>query len=689
MDRLIQLIKEKAETLSKITLPDLRKAQFLEHFLNSFELDNIETYNSISKIEYLRAVLLINNINMDFDEFIDTTSLVGESINNPDLSLLKWSGYLNALKKLYDLEILEDCSPNSPKLDENFKALYKKFNLPNFDKSVFTYYPEYVYQETTDDCNEAGQSEFEVYDSTASTAMIKLFKALPDPEVFECIEEVNILKECVDVYYGALEEELDKFSPNREGNKAVNKIKQDVRKTATDTLRRRNLWIFTNCERMKAMSYDIYTKEKDIRTETNRKIGKLKRLHDKLIALSTKTLVSLDNEMKKLLIDKELEYYYMLFILNHNLDIRIVEEYKNIEYNNNSITKLDIIFSKYGLNFNDLDESKQMKIADLDVKMVEEMVKRIRYSELLFITEYSDLFADVLLYSKLHIIQFVDNCIKNKIINKEFVLANINLLFDTEVYQNFYFNLTCLMNAGLNLTNKLIKNVLLLDSSTLTNQLNILGEYKLKLYDESFSNYELFINPKLLDSFDKFIELGYGDIILDNPRYLNEESENMIKRIIISHMIGLSPLNGNKKFIGQITTGNNFYISSSEYDKFIIDYKNQYQLPVCLDILNKSHRNIINVSTKNMPIIKVLDDNFKIDSLRYEIAGITISRKRVMRNLEVLLKNIETTNMMLHDLVFQAILYNMVNNVESEKLEQIYNSICALDIDVIKTYKLS
>ena len=583
MDKLVQVIKEKAQFLSETNLPDLHTAEFLEQFLDSFNLDNVESYVNINKLDYLRAVLLINNIDMDFDEFINTTELIAGAINNPNLQGHKWSGYVKSLNDLYDLDALEDCSPNSSKVNPKFNDLYDKFRLRDFDKSVFTFYQESdIYEELIDDdCNEENNDYIdeyiEIYDYSASSAMIKLFKCLPEPELFECINEVNILKDCVKVYYDTLEEKLNEYSINRESNKVFNKIKQSVRKTVIEILQERDLEIFKYCEQMRQFCLDVYKKEKEIRTETNRKIGKLKKLYDKVITASPKTVITLDNEMRKLLIDWELEYYYLLFVLNHNLDIRIIEEYKNLDYNNNSITKLDIVFSKYGLSFNDIDEEKQKQIAILDVKGVEEIVKQIRYSELLFITEYSDLFANVLISSNLHIIKVIDNCLKNKIINKEFILFNSYLLYDLEKFNKFFNNVTSLINSGINLTHKGFYNILLLDNNTLTNQLNILGEYKVRLYDESFSNYELFINCKLLDYLDNFIELGYGDVALDNLRYLNEESENILKRIMISHLIGLSPLNSNKKFIGQITSGNSFYVSPKEYDKYIIDYKDKYQ----------------------------------------------------------------------------------------------------------------
>ena len=70
--------------------------------------------------------------------------------------------------------------------------------------------------------------------------------------------------------------------------------------------------------------------------------------------------------------------------------------------------------------------------------------------------------------------------------------------------------------------------------------------------------------------------------------------------------------------------------------------------------------------------------------MTYEINDIVISRNRVLRNFEVLkeIENISPT-----DLLYQAILYKMIENIEDEKLIEIYNSIKLLNLENNKIYK--
>ena len=109
-----------------------------------------------------------------------------------------------------------------------------------------------------------------------------------------------------------------------------------------------------------------------------------------------------------------------------------------------------------------------------------------------------------------------------------------------------------------------------------------------------------------------------------------------------------------------------------------------YLNPVCVKTLEHQPRTIISEDTKNNKLIETLDEFYKRDELTYEINDIVISRNRVLRNFEVLkeIENISPT-----DLLYQAILYKMIENIEDEKLIEIYNSIKLLNLENNKIYK--
>lgn len=676
MDKLNKVIAVKGKMLSKTPLPNHEESKYLSAFLQTYNARDFDTYKQVSNSAYLGAVLLAKHIDMDFSEFYDNLQKVSDVVDNPDLLISTFEDYFKALKKLNDNGLLDEKILKNPNLKSILSNLGVDTDLRDLNKLLFTIE------------NDEGNI---YYDSQASKAMIKLFKALPDVEAFMSFADLKTLVDVVEAKCGEYVDELDNIYSDILSEKIVNaaitkRKDQIVKNVMREYIEMRNLKIYENYDLILNHYSTIYKELQRIAKEANRKIAKLQELNHRIVDLPKKSLIKLNGEVDKLLIDDDVELRYLLFALKHNFDIQKKAEEKNQEYNSNSITKMDIIFSKYGFNFNDIDEDNQAIIIELGTDKVEEVLKQIKYSDLHFISEYVEVFTNIIISSNSKVIKTIDTCLKNKIITKEFILENNNLLYDVDIFNNFYNNLNSLINLGVNLNNKGSQNLLLQDNKNLLTNLDLLGEYKFRLDDENFSNYDLFKDSKLLDYFDNFIELGYSDVILENPKYLNYNSENIVKRIMISNLIELSPINNYKKFIGSVGNGNNFYVAPDEYDKFIIDYKINYQNPICSDLLQNSSRNVISVSTKNMPIIKALDEAFMKDSLHYVIDDVVISRKRVMRNLEALIKNVEAMNIPMNDLLFQAILYNMISNVEPEKLEQIYNTISSMNIDKTKTY---
>lgn len=669
MDKLIKALREKAKELSKTEIPDKDESEFFSEFLTTYNANIIETYDKVSNVSYVAAVLLSHNISLDFEEFIDLISKVRDIFNNPEVDLRALEMYFQLLKKLDDDGILENCLHNSKDLSKEILQKYKKSNLSKLEKLV---------------CK-TGESG--TYDITASQALIKLFHALPEPELFMSFNELLFIRDYVRVEcntcFGDFSNLICNISNAKLLSKRRNKIIKNVIK---EYIKTNNLKIYQYYELMIKHYEKLYKNVKSAVTDVNRKISTLEKTERRIVEWPRKEMFKFDESFSKLCFDSKIEYEVLLFKIKHNFDIQKQAEQKNREYNDNSITKLDILFSKYGFNFNEIEQKEQNEIVLLEIETVEEILMQIRYSDLTFFSEYIDLFVKLIKFSNVRILKFFDSCLKNKVITKDFLLENNQLLYDINLFNKFFNNITSLMSIGIPLNNKLIQMIFSMDNEYLNYQLNILNEYNIDICDENFSSYELFKNNELLDYLDQFIELGYKDCILKNPKYLNNVAPDTIKRIMVAQLIGLSPLNNSGKFIGIITTGNGFYVGPDEYNKFIIDYKVRYQNPICLDILTKGSRNIISSSTKNNPIIKALDDAFMKDSLYYIIEGVIISRNRVMRNFELLFKNSGNINVSIYDLLYQAILYNMVNNVSDEKLEEIYNCICSISFDKDKIY---
>ena len=672
MNNLIQLIREKADKLSNTELNDLDELEFFEEFLKKYNANDFDSYTNVSNLSYLGCLLLATHINLSVDEVKDNLLKIKNIVNNPDLNNTLFDLYFQLLKILNNLNLL-DSYPELPKnMSDDSRKKYESFK--KVDCEVFT---------VNDD------NEQEYYDLEASKAMVTLFKALPEPNIFMCFAELNLVREHIRKVCNDFIDIVKDSYEDKSVTKIINKKKYKIaRKITKEYIECKNFNIFEHYQLIITHYNKLSSKIKELVKRVNRQIRRLEMLEDKITRVSEGSLIKLDKEVDKLLVDSEVEYNYLLFALKHNLGIQVTVEEQNKVYNNNSITKLDIIFNKYGFSFNDIPEEYKNLIVLKDILEVEAIIKTLKYSELTFITEYSDIFAKVIINSNTSLIQFIDAILKRKIISKEFILMNNELLYNSIMFEKFFNNINYLQSLCVDLVNlgKSAPKVLLLDTSELLIHTNILGEYQFSLDSNRLYDFEVLENDDLIDYFDNYIELGLGRLVIDNPKYLNENSPDIIKRVMIANLIGLSPINSSQKLIGVINTGDNFLVDKKDYDNFIIDYKEDYQNPICLDILNRTPRNIISATTKNIAIIKKLDDNFMKDSLTYVINGVIISRKRVMRNLEVLLKNASIINIPTHDLLFQAILYKMINNIEPNILEQIYNIICELDLSYEEAY---
>lgn len=688
MTSLSELIREKAIHLSNCEIPKQNERAFMEDFLKQYAFNNISSYKNVSNVAYFMAVLISNNINMDFEDLVENIQIIEEFINELDFDINVYNDYLKDLEQLSDLGILKQII-NKQKilfLDKNSKKIYKSY-LANKEKLLV--------------------SDNNVYNEETVDAFNKLFFALPQPQKFQSfiyfgvvVEEIN--SKVQDILNEALGEAIndDIFSEDEKatfkGRKFNRIINKSMKKAFVDEVKNllnesEGLMLKEDYNLMRNW-YEITTKEvKDIVKDANKKIRSLEDLEYKLKYINPERIIKIDDNTRNLLFDSEIRYHYLYLTNIHNYNLYKKEEEKNIEFNNNSLTKLEILFSKYGFNFNDFNEEEKNDIINkVNVSHVENILNSVKYSELLFISDYIGEFAKIIISSKLEIIKFIDTLLKNKIIDKKFVLKHIEVLYNMEIFNNLFNNVNYLNSIGINLNNlaKDDSEILLLNNEEIITKTNVLSEYSLNLDSEDIYNFEVLKNDKMLDLLDNFIELGLKDIVLENPRYLQNAGFDIVKRIIICNLIGVNPINKYHKIVGAVSTGNNFYVGPKDYDNFIIDYKQDYQNPICLKVLEENKKNIISPSTKSRVFIKKLDELYRKDELTYVIDGVIISRNRVMRNLEVLLKHLSNSDIDIKDLVYQAILYKMINNIEPDTLELIYNSVCSIQLESNKTYTL-
>lgn len=669
-------IEKLFDNLNKVDIKKREDIEFIRIFLTAFNINDPETYNKVTNSSYLVCVLLANNINLDFWKLMKEIEVVDDFVNNYQFDESLYRKYLVSLKELNNLNILDKIKNGDTikNLGEKEKEIYLRYKEIN--RELFTLEDE---------------DEKSLYHFKLDDAFIEMFKALPEVDKFESFLDLKLIvekfKSIFDNQFQILVDEQVSLESNyydgvklkkKDRDKLFNRFYKDAVKQFPD---------LTINQNYKAIVDYLSKTKKQVKEEVSNVNKKLRKIEDfvfKLNYLDPKKVIKLEN-YEDYLFDPHIRYLFTSFALEHNLELCKDLEEKNREYQNNEITKLEVLFTKYGFNFNDLmEDEKNLIIKKSEEEDIEPVLATLKYSDLLFLTSYHKEFTNLIVNSNVERIKMVDCALKNKIIDRQNTIKHLDILFNEIKYNSFKnnINLLTLKEIDLNALLKSNPEVLFLNNQDLMEIFEVLDEYNFKL--DNTNSYEILTNSNLLDIVDNFIELDLFKVLDDNQRVLNNKGYDVIKRILICNLVGISPINSSNKLIGQVTSGNKFYVSPSKYDNYIINSENIYLNPLCVNLLDNDKRVVIDEDIKNSNLVKLLDDLYKRSDLIYEINGVTISRNRVLRNLSVLSK-IENLDMI--DILYQSILYKIVGNIEDDKLVEIYNSLKMLNIKKDKTYK--
>lgn len=677
-DKLVKAIKDYIDYLENVDINKIDEFHFIEEFLKVYKIDDVESFSEVTNTSYLMCILMASDMEISFKDLLLAMDNVKEFVDEVEFDSSTYIEYLYSLEKLYNLGIIDKVKNTSEVM---------KFNQEEM-KAYNSY--ESTRQELFEFENDSGEM---VYHHDIDDTIIKLFKILPIPNKYQCFLDLNLassmIKQAIkNIFDGVLESiSLDEYNIDK---RIIDKVlSKEKRKIKTRILQ--DFYGKGFGKQFKA-SYDNLVNycaslKKQVKEEVssiNKRMRKLENFVYKLSYVSKQSIIKID-EYDEYLFDPEIKRLFIEYCLEHNLNACKEIEEKNKEYKNNNLNKLELLFTKYGFNFNNLFIEEQKAIIKVsEIKNIEDTLALIKYSELLFLADYHKEFTKLITDTSIDTIKTVDCALKSKIIDKNFIVNNLEILFDEEKYNNLSKNINLLTIYNIDLVNITKKNshVLMVDNNVLTLIFNILSEYNFTL--DKDNNYDILTNENLLDIVDNFIELGLFSLLKENQKYLNKDSSNIVKRIIISNIIGINYINGNNKLIGQVATGNKFYVSPEKYDNYIINEGECYLNPSCVKELECNNRCVISDEIKNSEAIMKLDELYQKSKLVYEINGVTISRNRVLRNLEVLK---ERSDMDITDVLYQAIIYKMIPNVSDEKLIEIYNSLKLLDLQNNKIYK--
>lgn len=224
------------------------------------------------------------------------------------------------------------------------------------------------------------------------------------------------------------------------------------------------------------------------------------------------------------------------------------------------------------------------------------------------------------------------------VISEHFIIKNPSVLYNENLvekrkdgnYDKLAQNYNLLRQNKINIDNTCINEILLLAKEYITQAINQFNNYDLN--KDIKVPKSMFTNKKFFNYIDLFIELGMYDYIKDNFNIIDDNCDNIIKRIYISKMMRLNIFDSKGKLLSRIITGNDFYVPNDSLDNYIISVSNQM---IDSNLLNKLNNLNTTSNSFNDELID-FDRHFTLNKATYNFNNILISRNKVLRNYNYL-----------------------------------------------------
>ena len=333
--------------------------------------------------------------------------------------------------------------------------------------------------------------------------------------------------------------------------------------------------------------------------------------------------------------------------------------------------------------------------------MLKEIIPYLKMEELSWLNVNNPNYTQIILNTAPSILKTITDLIKRGVITTQFVMKYPEILI-SEIkfsvskdsmepkYNLFIENILLLLQCTSDLSQKISKNesLVFINTEELLSNIELSKKYELDLFSENAKMYGLNIlnDSKKFDALDQFIELGYADYMKQNPQLLREDSDDIIIRLSIMSNVGIEPFNKEGRLKGSITNGKNFYVSKESLDNYRIIPINEYINNDDFSVLDSEKRTSISEEVEKLQIVEYLDSLFKISNLEYQINDTIISRNKVLRNIECLLKNRDEYNE--SEVILNAIIYHSV--VDNSTVEFIKDKLSEYNKGAVKkkTYNI-
>lgn len=344
-----------------------------------------------------------------------------------------------------------------------------------------------------------------------------------------------------------------------------------------------------------------------------------------------KSLVAIDeilNYLNKIdtngiiVLDSKVEY----LLKEYDPDNEVIK--KILEHNDNYLFKLESevreLESQVDNNVLDLFVSEHIDIHKLGIyhvmlmkgivtlDFIKEAIKAFKSIFNGFNLE-STKFGSILVKSNINAINMIGSYVKRNIVDIEFLEKHYEVFTDEFSFNILHNNIEVLESFNASLDMDKTKEILMINSSDLLRRIKICKFYGIDLLNcdtLSFLKDDTFIR-----NIDIFIETGNLDLVINYPSNLSLD-ENSIKRLVIYNTNNI-PYRNDSKLFATIKTGKNSLVSVDELDKLLMSESTYIE----------------NNELLECPTSTVLDNYYYINEYLYDIDGIMISRKKVLRNL--------------------------------------------------------
>lgn len=250
-------------------------------------------------------------------------------------------------------------------------------------------------------------------------------------------------------------------------------------------------------------------------------------------------------------------------------------------------------------------------------------------------------------------------------------------------YDNYVKNRELLIKKGIDINKVIMKCISLLS----------MPYQRIK---ENFDSFEFYQIPAIvysntlsslkaadsLSAIDQFIELGCYEYVLSNFSYVNRRPDDlMFYRIVKATQLGESIYSDRNtrdtQFLGKISNDkkNGYGINNDNKEEVVEQYIPEFN-PIYDEVVNKDRNAGPVILTYRNYFITMLEDKYKMDDLRYDFNGVIISRFKVLRIYETLMKNriAGTYNAVLYAICKNSILTEEQYKNITDCLDRVYGS---------------